>query len=596
MKKIIIVFFLLLNVLIVEKVNAQTYNLILDRQEGIYYSRSGGDLPYYASQFIIYRLGNEIAYCIEPSKNITTYNYVDSGGYINLPYSDEVKRKIQLIGYFGREYPGHNNVRYSMAAQSLIWNITSNQEITFWTGPNETGSIIDVTKEKDEIINLVNNYQYLNIPRNIDSKYNEVFEFTDNLLKEYEISNYGSFNEENSKIILKNNKLRISSKNIGESFIELKRKTYDEKETLFFIGGNLGNSQTLGRLRVPDDPVRISINTKGIKIKIYKYDEKNNRILLDGIKFKIKNLDTNTYLCENNDCLFETKDGIVTTKELDFGNYEIEEIDQIIKGYTVNEEKQRVEIQRNKRLYYTEMDDHFVMVNFINHKITGELFLEKEIEDFEVVDEELVYNIKDGNNITFDLYNEEGEYIDSLTTNDEGKAFYENLEIGKYYLVEHVPHNIINNNNKYFFEIQQTNSKDRIIEVYLNIKNYLQKGNIKINKMDKDTFIGIPNTTFDIYYEDNFLFSKKTDELGEITLSNMPVGNYYLQEKEANEMYRLTNEKVMFEVTENNLSNIEIFNELKKVEVPETLDNINNYINLLGFISLLGWCIYVKES
>ena len=108
MKKIIIVFFLLLNVLIVEKVNAQTYNLILDRQEGIYYSRSGGDLPYYASQFIIYRLGNEIAYCIEPSKNITTYNYVDSGGYINLPYSDEIKRKIQLIGYFGREYPGQH--------------------------------------------------------------------------------------------------------------------------------------------------------------------------------------------------------------------------------------------------------------------------------------------------------------------------------------------------------------------------------------------------------------------------------------------------------------------------------------------------------
>ena len=41
--------------------------------------------------------------------------------------------KIQLYGYYGYNYPGHENLRYRAAAQSLIWEATGGQIIEFWT-------------------------------------------------------------------------------------------------------------------------------------------------------------------------------------------------------------------------------------------------------------------------------------------------------------------------------------------------------------------------------------------------------------------------------------------------------------------------------
>ena len=123
------------------QVYAQT--LTLEKQEGIYYTRFSSDF-YKSSQFSIYKVGNNIVYCIEPTKQITTYNYIDKDDYISLNLSEEEKENIALYGYYGREYPGHDNVRYSMAAQALIWEATSNQKVTFWTEQYEKGSQIDI--------------------------------------------------------------------------------------------------------------------------------------------------------------------------------------------------------------------------------------------------------------------------------------------------------------------------------------------------------------------------------------------------------------------------------------------------------------------
>ena len=47
-------------------------------------------------------------------KRIKTEDYVAHDGFVDLPYSDEVKEKMELYGYYGRDYPGHDDVKYSI--------------------------------------------------------------------------------------------------------------------------------------------------------------------------------------------------------------------------------------------------------------------------------------------------------------------------------------------------------------------------------------------------------------------------------------------------------------------------------------------------
>ena len=97
-------------ILLGKQVYAQTYKLTLEKQDGIYYTRVSSDF-YKSSQFSIYKMGDMIVYCIEPTKQITTYNYIDENNYLSLNLSDEEKENIALYGYFGREYPSHDNVK-----------------------------------------------------------------------------------------------------------------------------------------------------------------------------------------------------------------------------------------------------------------------------------------------------------------------------------------------------------------------------------------------------------------------------------------------------------------------------------------------------
>ena len=84
------------------------------------------------------------------------------------------------------------------------------------------------------------------------------------------------------------------------------------------------------------------------RVKLIKIDkDTKEKIKISGIKFKIKNLDTNEYVCqsvfypeEKQICVFETDNNgtFITPYPLEYGNYQIEELDQRIDGYLVNKE------------------------------------------------------------------------------------------------------------------------------------------------------------------------------------------------------------------------------------------------------------------
>ena len=585
MKKMIILF-LVLSILSIRKVSAQTYKLTLEKQPGIYYVRKGDKTPYKSSQFSIYKLGSDIAYCIEPSVNITTFNYQDNGSEISLLYSSDIKDMITLIGYYGREYPNHDNVKYSMATQALIWELTGTGEVSFWTELDGKGEEISVAKEREEILNLVNNHSKLPNISNIILNYNEELIIEDDLLNDFYVSETNDL-----ETSIENNKLKIKSSELGDSEITLSRKRYDDKDTIIFVGGDKNNSQTLARLRYQEDiNLKISVHTRGIKIKIIKKDEEGNNILIPNIKFKIKNLNTNKYVCDNDDCFFLTNNnGEIITNELDFSKYEIEEIeDQIVNGYIWNNLKYTIDISKDVEYFYSDIGC-FYIVDFMNKRVKGEVEVNKMGEELEIINNEVDYKKINLDNIEFLLYDEENNYINKYITKN-GYFKIDNLSLGRYYLIENnVLSNYLYDDNKYYFEIKQVNQYDEIINVKLVINNYLKKGTLEFTKKDLITNIGIPDTIIEIYNnEDILLLTKKTDNNGKVIINELPIGNYYIMEKEANELYKLTNERVYFEI-DKELVQAEMVNEKKEIIVPKTKRN-DNYIILMicSFLLLLG--------
>ena len=83
----------------------------------------------------------------------------------------------------------------------------------------------------------------------------------------------------------------------------------------------------------------------------------------------------------------------------------------------------------------------------------------------------------------------------------------------------------------------------------LNINNYLKKGGVLFSKEELISHYGIGDTIMEIYNEKGeLLLTKTTDNEGKILINNLPLGKYYLKEKEANFYFKITDEKVEFEI------------------------------------------------
>ena len=121
------------------------------------------------------------------------------------------------------------------------------------------------------------------------------------------------------------------------------------------------------------------------------------------------------------------------------------------------------------------------------------------------------------------------------------------------------------------------------------------KGTLDFTKVDISNDNPLPNTTIEIYDEnDNLIFTGITDDNGKIIIENLEYGKYYILEKNAPDGYLINPEKMYFEILEDG----EVIKAVMKdeaVKVPNTgLSNINweqvGYITLI--ITGLGFVIY----
>ena len=597
---------ILMFLLCITKVNAsETLKMI---ENGVYYVRDGGDEGYKSGMFYTFTLNNKITYCVEPGSHINTDIYNTSNSSLNDLLGDELAKKIELIGYYGYEYiPGnHKTVKYLMATQALIWENISHSKVEFYTEMNRKGEYIDISKERNEIMRLVNNY-YNKPDFNTNLYYNHEY-----ILKSdnFNLLDYDAINYSKSKVWVNQNELHVNTLNLGDNKVVFQRKKYDSKTTLIYAP-NDNTSQKLAVLRFYDKTLHeVNFNVRIGKLHLQKVDDLNNSIK-SKVKFDIVNYDTNESLCENNVC--ETNElGELYLEIPNFGKYEIRELDQELTGYLWNSEPLIIEVNPDNMNSFDEEKGNIYEVKFMNKRVLGKVDIYKKGEDLIYKDDNYYYGEKNLEGIEYSLYNNEDIYINDVLvypkdtlikkvyTDNNGYTSIDNLELDyEYYLVEtKTLDNYVKDNNKYYFKINYIDNKTEVITKTFNFKNNLKKGILIIKKIDSLTKNGISDTMFGLYSLDNNLIKKViSDKKGEIIINDLYIGNYYIKELKANDNYLLNDNSYSFEIKNNEESNLVIENDKIIIVVPKT-DKNNYTLYILGTINILlgmGLIIWKKR-
>lgn len=349
------------------------------------------------------------------------------------------------------------------------------------------------------------------------------------------------------------------------------------------------------------------------KIKVIKIDkETGNCIKIKGIKFRIKNIDKNEYVFQNNSDIFETNENgiLITPYPLGHGNYLLEEVNDIIEGYVWNKESFEFSINDETKFIANEKDT-VLEIKFENQPVKAKITLSKFVEDKEIINNKYNYYNKEMADITFGLYAKEDIYdgsgilvykkntlIEKENTNSKGKIIFDNLYLGKYYIKElSVLDGYIVDNNEYIVELKYKDQYTKEINYELKIVNYLKSGKLEFTKTDLISSEAIPNTKIQIYNdEDKLIYSGMTGQDGKIVIDKLPLGKYYIIETKSAIGYKLSDEKIYFEILENGeIVKANMKNEKIIVEVPNTEKNEYIIYILTSFVGITTFILIYEK-
>ncbi len=493
-------------------------NITYERINGVYFyqkDKSSGETD--SNHVTKFLLNGKVAYCIEPLTPINTKVYDSSGDWTQSGLSQDVWHFVELVGYYGYDYPGHKTDRYWLAAQELIWEKVRDVEVKFTTEDNGGGSEINIDKEKTEIINLVNNFSKtpdFGVDK-IEGNIGDEFTVNDknNILSEYDVI----YNGKHSVTKIGNSlKIKLNDKVISEDTIRFIRTKYDNQTSIIYTKND---SQKLAFLRVSDPTASsITLKSNGGKVEIDKLGEK---------------------------------------------------------------------------LVYSDGSYHYENIALPNVV-------------FAVYANEDIFGV-DGN-VLYKKY----QLVGTFTTNDLGQATLENLQFGKYFLIEGESSlGNMTDTERYEFEITKDDIIDGKIVKHFDFSNYLPKGTVDFTKKDSKTGEVVPETMVQLFTEDDrLIYTGTTDSNGKITIKDLYVGKYYIIERHPADGYKFTDEKIWFEITENgDIVYLEMTNDKieqpqqpeQVVEVPNTASDDYTYLISSIFIisgsaillfSIIGLLIY----
>ena len=377
-------------------------NLVRNTIDGVYAVAPLSDRTHLYN-LEIYKVNNRVSYCIEIGKSITsniynsTNNLTEQSSISNLTQNQ--LNYIKQIMYFGYGYPTHDNYKYYMATQELIWEYINNIDITWTNELDINATKINIESYKEKIKSLIKNYSSsYSFNSVINCKVGDKIVLTDinNSLQHYEIMSEGT-----QKVELNNNTLTISVSNnyIGTDSIKLKRKNnYDYMSTLYYFD-NSQNILSVGNIGDTIKTIYLNVTGETLTTNLIDKDTKSNipsgQATLSNAVYEIYDKNNNLVTTFTTD---ET--GINTISNLYHDIYYIKQVKES-KGYKLN--------------------DKIVEINLTseNNKLTLE---EKVIKS--TIEINKLYEIGDSyqkeENVEFAIYDNKDRLYDRLITTKLG--------------------------------------------------------------------------------------------------------------------------------------------------------------------------------
>ena len=305
-------------------------------------------------------------------------------------------------------------------------------------------------------------------------------------------------------------------------------------------------------------------------LEITKLDD--SRVAIEGVKFNILASDKKTVI----ETLTTDKSGYATTKKLDKGTYYYQEI-EVPDGYVKDDEIFEFQINKQNEVVKREV---------INKRITGNLNVIK-VDD----------NNTPIKGVKFEIYDANKNKVDTIITDENGKAASKDLQIGTYtYKEVSVPKGYVIDENEYEFAVT---SKETKIEK--TVVNNRAKGALKIIKLEKGTKAPIEGVTFEILDENkNVVDTIVTNKDGIAEKQDLIVGKYYYREISAPDKYIVDSKEKSFKLSDNGeIFEATVYNEAKTLPVTGGSLSLDMLIVLMvaGF-SIVGFTTMkvVKEK
>ena len=277
------------------------------------------------------------------------------------------------------------------------------------------------------------------------------------------------------------------------------------------------------------------------------------------------------------------------TKKYLVGNFQIEQLNESnISNYVLNNNVLKFTIDEN-----TKTNNNFYEIEFENFRVKGKLEINKIGERFILNNGKIDYKDIPLENVIFGIYANKDIYffnkikykkddlISKITTDSNGYASLDNLELGEYYIKE-ISSNLghIVDDNKSVFELKYKDKYSDLVIEKLELKNYLPKSKLEFVKINFDNN-PVSNLFVEIYNEKNILvYSDYTNDDGKLLVDKLPLGKYYIKESNSNE-------KIYFKLNENNEFKKIVNDNKYEIEVPNTLLNELDIWLIIGILFMV---------
>ncbi|HDR7947457.1 TPA: isopeptide-forming domain-containing fimbrial protein [Bacillus toyonensis] len=258
-------------------------------------------------------------------------------------------------------------------------------------------------------------------------------------------------------------------------------------------------------------------------VEITKID-KDSKAPLENVVFEVRDSKGKVVAKVKTD-----KEGKANVSDLSIGKYELVEVETPA-GYKPLEKPISFEIEKG-RITALQLTVENELVDTGNVEITK---VDKENKD---VLADAVFEIQD----------EAGQVVAKITTDKKGQAQVTNLSVGTYKLVEvKAPKGYKQLIDPITFQIEKGMTKSLVLTVE---NEMLDKGNVEITKVDKDSQKVLAGVVFEVQDEQGKVVTGvKTDKNGKAKISDLSVGKYKLVEKESLPGYKQLTEPVSFEI------------------------------------------------